>query len=124
MKKSIVLFLTILGLAFISSCQKEEKMSGLPGDLNNATSTEELEVPVDFDWKTSSETFITISPENSGFLMVKDEEGVIYHKAYLIAGQVYEVMISIPDTRGQVSVFFNGQNETVSRGASLKSKLK
>jgi hypothetical protein len=108
MKKS-VLFIFALVMVFATSCKKELTLpdDSTPKDLAS------IEVPADFDWKTSKDIQLNLTGNSTGIVTVASINGNIYQKAFLNPGQTYEMKLTVPADVSSVLVKFKGQNVTI-----------
>lgn len=105
MKKQLLIF-TISGMLVISvaSCKKER------ADFTvNQPKTENIEVPEQFDWKTTKNYSIVFSTSQNGLVEVSNNAGLPYQKAFLVPEKVYSMKLTVPSYETQVIIKHNGQ---------------
>ncbi|MDA3943826.1 MAG: hypothetical protein PF694_09860 [Bacteroidetes bacterium] len=84
--------LLILIVFLTASCKKDREVPVQP----LPDSMEQLNVPADFDWKTTREYNFTFTSSSDGIVTVVSQNGTVFHKAMLSAGQELSVKLSLP----------------------------
>ncbi len=106
MKKIIFILILFVSLA---SCKKD-----IPGPEDKLPSTmEELQVPSNFNWKTSKDIELTVTGKADGIVSVTSTGGNIYQKAYLNANQAYTMRLTLPSYEKSIRIQFMGQQVTL-----------
>lgn len=95
MKTNLFLLAMLLALTFFS-CQKDYRNTA----INNASgtevvSTEDINVPSNFDWKTSKSYIFYISTDVNGVFEIKSGD-ISFHKGYVRSGSPYTLKLSLP----------------------------
>jgi hypothetical protein len=98
MKKYLFLIIAI-GVLF-TSCKKDRQ----PVEENLPQSMENLQVPADFDWKTTADYQFEVSSDLDGILSFSDDQGTTYHTAVLAAGSSYQVKLTLPTYLNKIRV--------------------
>ena len=118
MKKSLLILTTAALAVFGTSCTKEMSITDQKPDFNDAETTNDLDVPASFNWKTVNEVEVMINPSASGVMEIRDAEQNVYQKAFVKAGETFTTVISVPLALNSVELYFNGKNESISSSAS------
>ncbi|HAD97914.1 MAG TPA: hypothetical protein DCG19_10950 [Cryomorphaceae bacterium] len=118
MKKSFLILTTAALAAFSTSCTKEISITDQKPDFNDAETTNDLDVPDGFTWKTVNEVEVMITPSSSGVMEIRDAEQNVYQKAFVRAGETFTTVISVPLALNSVELYFNGKSESISSSAS------
>ena len=118
MKKSFLILTTAALAAFSTSCIKEISITDQKPDFNDAETTNDLDVPDGFTWKTVNEVEVMITPSSSGVMEIRDAEQNVYQKAFVRAGETFTTVISVPLALNSVELYFNGKSESISSSAS------
>lgn len=91
--KSLILFM-LLSVALFS-CRKDNPNPG--NDDNQIESIEDLQVPTDFNWETTSNYTFNITTKTSGVIEIRSIGGKIYHKAFVVnSSNTYSVNLTLP----------------------------
>ncbi len=108
MKKLILISVIFLGIVF-TSCRKDfdEQPEQAP------TSMEDLQVPSNFDWKTTKDVNFNLKGEFNSLVEVLASNGKVYHKAFLTQNQTYGVKLTLPAYEKQITLRYRSQEVTV-----------
>lgn len=100
MKKHL-LITALISIIFLSlsSCKKDK-----PENITNQPSTENIEVPDQFDWKTTKDYFITFSTSTSGLVEVSNSEGIPYQKVFLSPESTFTMKLTVPSFEKKVKI--------------------
>lgn len=107
MKK--LLFFIVAASLLLASCNRDRYKEQHEVDLNN--STQQLSVPQDFDWKTSTDHTITIKSASAGMLDVTNSDGKVYQQAYIHADKAFEMKLTVPTWEKSLQVKFRGKKQ-------------
>ncbi len=105
MKNIVLVVLVALPFLFASCNNKAEQEE----TLTMVTSTEELEVPQDFNWKTTRDMELTIKGQSDGMLEIVSSKGTTYWKVFVTANQRSTFNFSIPSYETALQLKYNGQ---------------
>jgi len=121
MKKQIILLASLFLVIFLSSCKKDNNND--PSPIIN--SMESLDVPADFDWKTTRDYQINIGTSSAGITTLASEDGsVIYQKAFVTGTEAYQMKVALPTYVEKVKVSFKGQSEIIElTGATISHQF-
>ncbi|MCK9450711.1 MAG: hypothetical protein M0Q90_03385 [Bacteroidales bacterium] len=109
MKKLILILALFLIVA--TSCKKDNKIDDIQiGDKSML----DLTIDAQFDWKTTKSIQVVLRSSTSNTVYIQSEEGDIYLKAFLKAGENLSTNITIPSYKEEVLLLFNRQNIKVS----------
>lgn len=108
MKKLILISFVLLGIVF-TSCRKDFEEQ----PIQAPTSMEDLQVPSNFDWKTTKDVNFNLKGEYNSLVEVLASNGKVYHKAFLTQNQNYGVKLTIPSYEKQVTLRYKGQEVPV-----------
>lgn len=77
---------------FFSSCKKDftETIENTPETM------EDLKVPANFDWKTTTDITVSMKSGSNGLAEVAASNGIVYHRAFLNENETYEVKLTVP----------------------------
>jgi hypothetical protein len=110
MKNKIILLVSFSLIVFMSSCKKDNTNDPTP----TITSMESLDVPADFNWKTTRDYQINIGTSSAGITTLSSEDGtVIYQKAFVTGSEAYQMKVSLPTYLEKVKISFKGQAEII-----------
>lgn len=101
--KKIVFFMVIAVLATLYSCRKDRFEPNQPKNM------EELNVPANFDWKTTKDYTITLTANAAGMVEVANAGNVAYQRAFLVAGAPYAMKLTLPTYEKAVKLKFQGK---------------
>lgn len=106
--KNYVLFLMLLGTAFlVSSCQKEVITPEPPAPTADLKT---VQVSHDFNWKTYTDYKLTLnSSQGSGIVSVADPDGKVYQKVFLRRNIPFTVKFTAPTAQKSIQIVFLGQ---------------
>jgi hypothetical protein len=113
MKKHLI-FILALGFVF-ASCKKDKQ----PIEENLPQKMDNLQVPADFNWKTTTDFQFEVSSDLDGLLSVMDAEGTNYHKSVLKAGESYLVKLTLPTYLKSVQLKQMGRIKEVSLSGGI-----
>ncbi len=105
MKKLILV--VSAGLIILASCKKEEKVAPTP---QTPATMDQLQVPSDFQWRTTGEYMLTLSGPVTSLVEAVSESGVVYQRAYIIKGKPLVMKLSLPSYEKVVYIRYLGQN--------------
>jgi len=110
MKNKIILLASLVLVISLSSCKKDNNNDPKP----TITTMESLDVPANFDWKTTRDYQINISTSSAGIAILASEDGtIVYQKAYVTGAQAYQMKVALPTYLEKVKVSFKGQAEII-----------
>lgn len=99
MKSQIFTLVLIGSLAIVSvSCKKE--MNSSPDN----TTVENIKVPDNFRWKTTSDYQISFTTSTKGIVEVLNDQGIPYQKAFLVPDRAYSMKLIVPAYEKKVYV--------------------
>ena len=113
MKKHLI-FIVALGL-FFASCKKDRQ----PVEEILPQSMENMEVPADFNWKTTTDYQFEVRSALDGLLIFTNGNGTTYHTANLNAGETYEVKLTLPAYLQSIQLKQIGRIKEVSLASGL-----
>lgn len=105
MKK--IMILLFLGLMVFTSCKKDDTTTN---SNTTPTSMEELKISKNFDWKTTQLYEFKLTGNQNKTLRIISEEGIVYHKAFLKTGILYDIKLTLPAYEQKVYLLYNGNN--------------
>lgn len=108
MKKLLLLSIISVGLLF-ASCRKDFETD----PVTAPTTMADLQVPSNFDWKTTKDINLTLKGNSNGLAEVVGSKGVIYQKAFLQAGTSYSIKVAIPTYEKNLKLRFMGKEADV-----------
>jgi len=117
MKKSIFntfALLIVFGLIF-TAC---DAPSNSKDSTNSAKGMENINVPSDFDWKTTSDIQFSLTAYQKGRVQILSENGSVFHQANLGEDNSYEVKLTIPAYVDELKVMYRGQEVSVNTSRS------
>lgn len=97
-------FILLLATLAMTSCRKDRFEPKTPDKM------EQLQVPANFDWKTTKDYQITFNPMQSGLVQVVNSNNVAYQRAYLTTQQSYVMKLTLPSFEKAVVVRFGGKD--------------
>lgn len=125
-----LLFILALVSFLATSCKKDliekyEKTKAA-SPVQKAAATKDLKVAEDFAWSTTNEVEVTINPTQSGLLLVQNELGEVFYRAFVKSGNTCTAKFSLQNKNPKMFLYFNGVMEEVAVTPGLKyaSKLK
>jgi hypothetical protein len=100
MKKPLLLT-TLISIMFMSlvSCKKDR-----PNIIVTNPSMENIQVPDQFDWKTTKDYTIVFSTSVSGLVEVSNIDGIYYQRAFLTPERTYSMKLTVPSFEKKVNV--------------------
>lgn len=104
----LVLAGLIIGL---SSCQKDETTE--PTLPQQPKTMKELQVPADFNWKTTRNIQASLTAKSNGLVEFLDAKGNAYQKAFLTANKPFVLKFTVPSAEKVLKVKFNGKVASV-----------
>lgn len=108
MKKLFFITMIILLVVF-SSCKKD-----FPEKIENTPETmEDLKVPANFNWKTTSDIYISLKAESDGLTEVAAPNGTVYHRAFLKENETYEVKLTVPAYEKSLLLRHKGREKAI-----------
>jgi len=121
-KNWIIVFSTVFALA---SCKKDTGETDSGPSYQDADKTSEINVPANFSWRTSENISVSIQPENNGMLLIIDNRGTVYARAYLKPNESYTTSVAVPTYAEKLFLYFHGTEEEISlNSANHISQLK
>jgi hypothetical protein len=111
MKKFTLIF--FLAILVFSSCKKDLDVV----KPESSSNLNDVNVPSDFNWKTSHEVQITITGFVNGLVEIASPKGVVYQRGFLQQNQPYSMKVTIPAYETAVHFLYMGQNVEVKLGA-------
>lgn len=112
------IFILIISLtAVFTSCKKDRDIE----KPSAPTVMEELQVPSNFDWKTTRDIQLTLVANTNGIAEVTNMKGIAYQKAYLTSAVPYVMKLTLPTYEKNVGVKFMGQTQTIELTSSILS---
>jgi hypothetical protein len=126
--KNLILILSLVTLLG-TSCKKdlvERYENTKPAAAPSVTKTRDIKVASNFDWSTSNEMGVEITPKTSGLLLIQSANAEVFYKAYLQAGVKHSTKITMQNKHEKMFIYFNGAQEevVVKPGLVVASKLK
>lgn len=110
MIKSIFpLLLILFAFSTLTSCRKDRIADITP--IN--TDIKSIEVTDQFDWKTTKDVQVILEGPVTSLVEIIGQEGFVYHKAYLIQNQLYDVNLTIPAFEKQLTIRYYGKLVTI-----------
>jgi hypothetical protein len=106
-----ILFLIFAASLILASCNRDRYKEKLEVDLNN--STQQLTVPLDFNWKTTTDYHLTFTASKNGIVEIQSEEGLVFHRANLTLGNKYKTKLAVPSYVKNLVIFHRGQKTLV-----------
>ncbi|HMM12056.1 MAG TPA: hypothetical protein PKE03_08185 [Bacteroidales bacterium] len=115
--KRIAFYLIIASLA-MTACRKDRFEPNAPKSM------EDLQVPANFDWKTTKDYQMTFNATQGGLVQVTDGKNAVYQRAFLTAQESYVMKLTLPAFEKSVKVNFAGKETVVNlTGANLVVNL-
>ena len=114
--KFILLFFIILTMSLMA-CRKEAEL--IEEKEHTITSTDEIIVPPDFDWKTTEEIDIIIEgllgaqTNYKNTLLIKSLSGKVFLKHLMYLNQGYTGKIKLPTNVDKVRMIYGKTNELI-----------
>ncbi len=105
--KNLKLFLLLFLLAAVfTSCKKDRITEPEP----TIVTMEDLEVPSDFDWKTTRDYQFEISTLTGGIVTLSNESGTVtYQKVFVNGSESYTMNVTLPTYEKKIRMAFKGQ---------------
>ena len=107
MKK--LLAIALFGILMGTSCKKETTEFTPVTNTEKATSTSEIKVSDNFNWKTTQEVSLNLIGYANAPVLIVDLNGNIIEKALLSTNAQYNTIISVPTTEKKVKLLYMGQ---------------
>jgi hypothetical protein len=107
MKK--LLAIALFGILMGTSCKKETAEFTPVSNTEKATSTSEIKVSDNFDWKTTKEVSLNLIGYANAPVLIVDLNGNVIEKALLSTNAKYSTIISVPTTEKKVKLLYMGQ---------------
>lgn len=107
MKKLITL--ALFGILMGSSCKKETTEFAPVKNAPKATSTSEMKVNDNFNWKTTKDVSLDLIGYANAPVIITRMSGEIVEKAFLSTNAKYNTIVSVPSTDKQVILLYMGQ---------------
>ena len=107
MKK--LLAIALFGILMGTSCKKEATEFTPVTNTEKATSTSEIKVSDNFNWKTTQEVSLNLIGYANAPVLIVDLNGNIIEKALLSTNAQYNTIISVPTTEKKVKLLYMGQ---------------
>lgn len=101
--------MSIIVLAAFTSCKKDNLNPNEP----QITSTADLVIKDNFNWKTTRNIDLTVKANESGLVEVASKKGVTYLKFYLTANKSQTMKLTIPTYETSVVLKFMGKEVTL-----------
>ncbi|MCF8309108.1 MAG: hypothetical protein K9I68_08875 [Bacteroidales bacterium] len=112
--KTLVLMVVLSFIIGLSSCMKDETdTQPEPEPDGTVDSIEQMNVPGDFDWKTSGSILLKVKGLHNGTVKVKNHNGKVYHKEFHNMFTHVSTMITLPDKINEVVIEYQGKTATV-----------
>lgn len=108
MKK--LLFISMFALTIVfASCKKDftETIEQTPETM------EDLKVPANFDWKTTTEVTVSMKSGVNGLAEVAAPNGIVYHRAFLKENETYEVKLTVPAYEKRIHLRHKGLDKAI-----------
>lgn len=104
MKKIAFILLFVIPVVF-TSCKKDNSpvVNPLPD------STEEIQVPNDFKWKTTQDIRISVKGSSDGLVHILSSKGKVYWKVFIAANQPADIDLNIPTYETSLQLKYQGQ---------------
>lgn len=115
--KKATLLIALGFILFMSSCKKDTPQQ----PDNKPTTMGELQVPTNFNWKTTSDYSLTLTANVNGIVEINNANGASYQKAYLTIGQPYTMKLVVPSYEKSVKMKFAGKETVLNLTASSLS---
>jgi hypothetical protein len=109
MKK--IIFILALFSIVATSCKKDYKDNEIQADDKSML---DLTIDDQFDWKTSKVIQVVLTSSTSSTVYIQSEEGDIFLKSFMKAGEEFATNITIPSYQEDVILLFNRQKHKVS----------
>ncbi|MGC8865161.1 MAG: hypothetical protein ACP5O2_05500 [Bacteroidales bacterium] len=106
-------FLFVLAGLIISlaSCQKDEATE--PTLPQQPQTMKELQVPANFNWKTTRNLEVSLTAKSNGLVEILDAKGNAYQKAFLLANKPFVLKLTVPSAEKVLKIKFNGKVASV-----------
>lgn len=98
-------FPIVLFLVVFSSCVKDRT----PIDNPTTANMNQLVVPNNFDWKTTTQYNFKISATQNGIVEIRSDEGLVFHKLNYVTGKDLELNLSLPTYLKKIQVMHLGR---------------
>jgi len=66
----------------------------------------ELNIPADFDWKTTKDYILTLKTDTEGIVEINNNSGITYQRVYLKWNEVYVMKLTVPSYEKNIVVKF------------------
>jgi len=63
----------------------------------------------EFNWKTTRDIQLTLTGNADGIIVVANDVGIAYQKAYLTSGSLLLMKLTLPAWEDQITLKFSGQ---------------
>jgi hypothetical protein len=108
MKKiSVLIFISLIFV--MVSCNKTSLKPVSTSGSKTANSMSNLQVPANFNWKTTQSINLTITANKNNLVNVTSKDGISYQKAFLSANNPYTMKLVIPAYAKVLNLNFMGQ---------------
>lgn len=107
MKKLLVM--ALFGLLMGTSCKKETIEYIPVKNASKATTTSEMKVSDNFNWKTTQEVNLDLIGYANAPVIITRTSGEIIEKAFLATNAKYSTILSVPTTDKKVILLYMGQ---------------
>ncbi len=105
--KSKFTFILLAGLIIgLTSCKKEELTEPV---VSQPKTMKEMQVPADFNWKTTRNLQLSLKAKSNGLVEVLDAKGNAYQKAFLMANKPFVLKFTVPTFEKNLKIKFNGK---------------
>jgi hypothetical protein len=125
--KNLIIILSLVTL-FGTSCKKDlveryEKNKTVASP--EVTKTRDVKVASNFEWSTTNEMGVEITPKTSGLLLIQSANAEVFYKAFLKAGEKHTTKVTMQNSHEKMYIYFNGAQEEVivKPGVMVASKL-
>lgn len=109
LKSTIKLILLVLVISLTSSCRKDRIADITPANPEMKS----IEVTDQFDWKTMKDIQVLLEGPVTSLVEIIGQEGTVYHKAYLIQNQLYDVKLAIPVFEKKLTILYYGKSVAI-----------
>ncbi|MEJ5303951.1 MAG: hypothetical protein HPY80_11110 [Bacteroidales bacterium] len=73
----------------------------------------EMQVPADFNWKTTCNLQVSITAKSNGLVEILDSQGNAYQKAFLLANKPFVLKFTVPTFEKSLKIKFNWKETSV-----------
>jgi hypothetical protein len=108
-----VAFILLIASVALTACRKDRLEPKTPDSM------EQLQVPANFDWKTTKDYKITFTAAQSGIVQLVNSNNIAYQKAFLTSQQSYVMQLTLPSFEKSVVVRFGGKDTALNLNSTM-----